>query len=198
MIMTIKSGEQPVSWPHGETSRAKPSPIHSSPSRWWSSWWWPWRWWWSSWSWSWRWWWSWCKVRLPSNGGLHAFSPLDKSWFQWCNAMVWTVKVSTRVTSEVLKNIFSAQDGDSDSEEAHPQQQNRTRQKKFVKNFKQLPSEEVVLQSESNQHQIKTMGEYFFKGTPARSCPTSCCKATSMSPRTTSPSTPTSLAMSPG
>ena len=45
-------------------------------------------------------------------------------------------------------NVFSAQDGDSDSEEAHPQQQNRTRQKKFVKNFKQLPSEEVVLQRE--------------------------------------------------
>jgi len=40
-----------------------------------------------------------------------------------------------------------AQEGDSDSEEVvHPQQQNRTRQKKFVKNFKQLPSEEVVLQ----------------------------------------------------
>ena len=45
-------------------------------------------------------------------------------------------------------NDVAAQDGDSDSDEAHPQQQNRTRQKKFVKNFKQLPSEEVVLQSE--------------------------------------------------
>ena len=65
--------------------------------------------------------------------------------------MVWTLKVSERVKIEVLTNVFSAEDGDSDSEEAHPQQQNRTRQKKFVKNFKQLPSEEVVLQSESNQ-----------------------------------------------
>ena len=53
---------------------------------------------------------------------------------------------------EVCSNAAAAQDGDSDSEEAHPQQQNRTRQKKFVKNFKQLPSEEVVLQSKWKQH----------------------------------------------
>ena len=44
-----------------------------------------------------------------------------------------------------------ARDQDSDSEEAvHPHQKNRTRQKKFVKNFKQLPSEEVVLQRKSS------------------------------------------------
>ena len=55
---------------------------------------------------------------------------------------------------EVCSNAAAAQDGDSDSEEAHPQQQNRTRQKKFVKNFKQLPSEEVVLQSKWKQHKI--------------------------------------------
>ena len=56
-------------------------------------------------------------------------------------------------------NDVAAQDGDSDSDEAHPQQQNRTRQKKFVKNFKQLPSEEVVLQSEckNNKRSFKWM-----------------------------------------
>ena len=35
-------------------------------------------------------------------------------------------------------------DPDSDTEMAHPDQQNRTRQKKFVKNFKGLPLEETV------------------------------------------------------
>ena len=46
----------------------------------------------------------------------------------------------------------------------HPQQQNRTRQKKFVKNFKQLPSEEVVLQREYRTkkmtREVKQMSGY--------------------------------------
>ena len=68
--------------------------------------------------------------------------------------LVWTIKVFW-TSKSIRTNVFPAEDGDSDSEEAHPQQQNRTRQKKFVKNFKQLPSEEVVLQSESNQPKKK-------------------------------------------
>ena len=35
-------------------------------------------------------------------------------------------------------------DPESDSDIVHPDQQNRTRQKKFVKNFKGLPIEETV------------------------------------------------------
>ena len=35
-------------------------------------------------------------------------------------------------------------DQDSESDVVHPDQQNRTRQKKFVKNFKGLPIEETV------------------------------------------------------
>ncbi len=40
--------------------------------------------------------------------------------------------------------------GDSDSDPAPLQQPNRSRQKKFMKNFSQLPTEEVVLQSEQD------------------------------------------------
>ena len=44
--------------------------------------------------------------------------------------------------------MFCFQCGDSDSDMAlHPDQQNRTRQKKFVKNFKGLPVEETVHKS---------------------------------------------------
>ena len=58
--------------------------------------------------------------------------------------------VSSPAPPDVVVAPGGQDGGDSDSEEAvHPQQQNRTRQKKFVKNFKQLPSEEVVLQRES-------------------------------------------------
>ena len=57
-------------------------------------------------------------------------------------------------------SLCAAQEGDSDSEEVvHPQQQNRTRQKKFVKNFKQLPSEEVVLQREYRTKRNDKRGE---------------------------------------
>ena len=56
--------------------------------------------------------------------------------------------------------MCAAEEGDSDSEEVvHPQQQNRTRQKKFVKNFKQLPSEEVVLQREYQTKRNDKRGE---------------------------------------
>ena len=46
------------------------------------------------------------------------------------------------------KTSIGGNDDDYDSDPAHPQQQNRTRQKKFIKNFKHLPSEEIVLQRE--------------------------------------------------
>ena len=54
-------------------------------------------------------------------------------------------------TSKEYKN------GDSDSDLAHPQQQTRNRQKKFIKNFKQLPSKEIVLERKLNSnHQLFT------------------------------------------
>ena len=63
-------------------------------------------------------------------------------------------------TQSRWSSLCAAQEGDSDSEEVvHPQQQNRTRQKKFVKNFKQLPSEEVVLQREYRTKRNDKRGE---------------------------------------
>ena len=40
-------------------------------------------------------------------------------------------------------------DPDSDCDMVHPDQQNRTRQKKFIKNFKGLPIEETVHKSKT-------------------------------------------------
>jgi hypothetical protein len=50
-------------------------------------------------------------------------------------------------------NWLLIQDGESDTEVSL--RLNRTRQKKFVKNFKQLPSEELVLQREYMLHLVR-------------------------------------------
>ena len=64
-------------------------------------------------------------------------------------------------TSKEYKN------GDSDSDLAHPQQQTRNRQKKFIKNFKQLPSKEIVLERKLNSnHQLFTTKDNEFPERP--------------------------------
>ena len=51
----------------------------------------------------------------------------------------------THPSKKSASNPTLAEPGqDSDSDIAHPDQQNRSRQKKFVKNFKGLPIEETV------------------------------------------------------
>ena len=50
--------------------------------------------------------------------------------------------------SETEHKTIGGNDGDYDSDPAHPQHQNRNREKKFIKNFKHLPSEEIVLRRE--------------------------------------------------
>ena len=57
------------------------------------------------------------------------------------------------INSKTLhRKSMEYKDGDSDSDLAHPQQQTRNRQKKFIKNFKQLPSKEIVLERKLNSN----------------------------------------------
>ena len=58
-------------------------------------------------------------------------------------------KSKDAVISPAVVAAVAAAGYDTESDIEHPQQHqtNRSRQKKFLKNFKQLPQEEVVLQS---------------------------------------------------